>query len=106
MSTIAVPGRPSQPASGWYPPLNNLGLPTQLTNSIQQSFTLIYSLRDTVNQLQATVSKLVQYGTSQERQQTNAQAMPDAALWFETDTAKIYQARFNATSNVREWTAV
>ena len=106
MSTVSTPGRPSQPASGWYPPLNNLGLPTQLTNGIQQGFTLIYSLRDTVNQLQATVSKLVQYGSSQNRQNTNAQAMPDAALWFETDTGKIYQARLNSTSNLREWIAV
>ena len=95
---------PSQPASGWYPSLDGLNLPRALTNGVQQGFSLIYSLRDTVNQLQTTVSRMVQYGTHSDRTQTKAQATPDGALWFETDRATVfYQARFNINSSVREW---
>jgi hypothetical protein len=100
------PGTPSQPASSWFPNLANLGLPRALTSGVQQSFSLVYSLRDQVNALQATVEKLLQYGTNHDRLQVNAQAMPDGALYFETDTKTIWQARMNPKSNSREWVAV
>src|SRR5215475_9709154 len=86
-------------ASGWYPPLNNLGLPRALTNGIQQGFSLTYSLRDTVTQLQTQVqsiqNKMVQYGTNKQRTQdpNSAGLVPDGALFFETDTGDVYQSR-------------
>lgn len=103
MSTTPVPGQPSQPASGWFPSLRGSNLPAAAQNGIQQGFTLLYSLRDTVNQLQATVKNMVQYGTAQQRSQVSAQAMPDGALFFETDTGGVYQARLKPNSTTRDW---
>ena len=104
MSTTPVPGPQAQPATGWFPALKGTNLPRAAVNGIQQGFTLIYSLRDTVAQLKATVSKLTQYGTHLSRTQTKAQAMPDAAFWFETDSATaFYQARFDPKQTTRNW---
>lgn len=104
MGTPATPGSPSQPAGGWFPNLQGLGLPRAVTNGLQQGFSLIYSLRDAVNQQQATVTAMVQYGSHQNRLQTNAQALPDGAVWFETDRATVfYQARLSPASSSRQW---
>ena len=104
MSTPGTPGRPSRPAAGWYPKLENQGLPRALTNGMQQSFSLVYSLRDTVDQLQQTFTRLVQYGTHLNRGLTQAQSVPDAAFWFETDRETVfYQARLAPPSTTRDW---
>ena len=71
-----------------------------------QSYSLIYSLRDTVNLLQAAVAKLLQYGTDQTRQQVNPQSVPDGALWFNTDNGDVYQSRLNQNSTTRDWVHV
>jgi len=106
VSTSGVPGPPSQPASGWFPNLEGLNLPRALTNGLQQGFSLIYSLRDAVNQLEATVQAMIQYGTSGQRGKVNAQAVPNGALYLETDTGKIYQSRLSSNSTTRTWILV
>lgn len=103
MSTAGTPGPISQPAAAWFPSLSSSGLPRAAVNGMTQSFSLIYSLRDTVAQLQATLNSLVQYGTANDRKQINAQAVPDGALFFETDTGSRYQARLNPNSTTRDW---
>lgn len=99
-------GTPAQPAQGWYPNLAGSNLTLNVQNSITQSYSLLYSLRDTVTSLQNTVAKMIQYGTSQRLAQVNAQAMPDGALWFETDTGKVYQAQLNPNTTTRDWVLV
>lgn len=103
MSTPTMPGISAQPASGYIPDLSSLKLPVQLTSSITQVYQLLYSLRDTVAQLQAVVNRVVQYGTSSQRAQTNPQAVPDGALWVETDTGSIYQSRLAPQQTTRQW---
>jgi hypothetical protein len=104
MSTPGQPGASSQPAAGWYPQLDGLNLPRALTNGVQQGFSLIYSLRDATSQLQTAVARTIQYGTRQARTQTNPQAVPDGALWFETDRMSVfYQSRLAANSTTRSW---
>jgi len=107
MSTTPIPGQSSQPPSSWFPNLKGSGLPRTAINGLQQSFSLIYSLRDTLAQLETTVRNLVQYGTNQERTQVNgglsAQAVPDGALYFETDTGQVFQSRLNPNSTTRDW---
>ena len=106
MSTSSTPGQPSQPASGWFPSLRGSNLPQAAVNGIQQGFSLVYSLRDTVNQLQVTVKNMVQYGKASERSQVNPQAVPDGALFLETDTRAVYHARLKTNSTTRDWVLV
>ena len=106
MSTPSTPGTPtpSQPATGWYPNLSGQGLPKALTNGLQQGFTLIYSLRDSVNQQGSMISKLLQYGKHLDRINTQAQAMPSGTLWFESDRqTAFYQARLAPQQTTLAW---
>lgn len=103
MSTPAVPGISATPATGTVPNLTGLQLPKPLTDAVSQSFTLTYSLRDSQAQLQQVVARMVQYGTKSVRQATNPQAVPDGALFFETDTQKSYQARLASRQTTRLW---
>ena len=104
MSTTPTPGQSIQPASGWFPSLKGSGLPAAAINGITQGFSLIYSLRDTVNQQSNTIQKLVQYDTHMDRIQTRAQSMPDSMLWFESDRPTVfYQTRLKPQSTTRDW---
>jgi hypothetical protein len=103
MSTPTMPGISASPASGFYPDLSGLKLPPQLVSSITQGYQLIYSLRDVVGQNQQAASRLTEYGTSAQRQQTNPQAVPDGALWFETNTGLVYQSRLDPQQTTRQW---
>ena len=93
----------TQSSGGWFPSLDGLNLPRNVVNGIRQSFTLLYSLRDTVAQHQNATAKMMQYGSKLDRQNTNAQSVPDGSLWFETDTKQIYQARMDPKSTSRQW---
>jgi hypothetical protein len=94
---------PSQPPASWQPNLTGLDLPRPLTQAIQQSFSLVYSLRDTSSQTQTNLNNMIQYGTHLARTETSAQSVPDGALWFETDRpALFYQSRMGSAGN-REW---
>jgi hypothetical protein len=106
MSTPGTPGVQSQPASGWYPQLDGYGLPRPLTQAMQQIYSLVYSLRDTVNQGSTTTAKIAQYGTNKERTNVNPQAVPDGSLWLETDTGDVYQSRLGAKQTTRIWVLV
>lgn len=98
------PGAPSQPATGWYPNLRGTGAPAALQNGMQQSFSLLYSLRDTVNQQAQTIAKVIQYDTHLSRLNTTAQAMPDCGLWFESDrNTAFYMARLAPQQTTRAW---
>ncbi|HEY6369855.1 MAG TPA: hypothetical protein VIX37_04705 [Candidatus Sulfotelmatobacter sp.] len=90
MSTTPVPGPQVQPASGWFPLLKGTNLPRAAVNAVQQGFSLLYSLRDTVNQQASTLSKMIQFGTHNERINTRAQSMPDGMLWFESDRTTVF----------------
>jgi len=109
MSTTPTPSPNSfaQPATGWYPQLSGLQLPQQLTNGMTQSFSLIYSLRDSQNLMQSTlqsvIKQLIQYGSHDALLQINPNSVPDGALFFERETGDVYQARFNATATSRDW---
>ena len=104
MSTSPTPGLSTQPAAGWFPSLNSSGLPRAAVNGIQQGFSLIYSLRDTVNQQADTVANLIQFDTHLDRIKTNAQAMPESMLWFESDRNTVfYQTRLAPNSTTRDW---
>lgn len=104
MSTTPTPSPQIQPASGWYPNLRNSGLSNTAQNGIQQSFSLIYSLRDTVNQQNDTIGKLVQFGTHKDRVSTRAQSMPQNMLWFESDRLTvIYQTRLAPPATTMDW---
>lgn len=103
MSTPSTIGISAAPASGHIPDLSGLKLPTQLTSSVTQTYQLLFSLRDTVNQNQLFASRITEYGTSAQRQQTNPQAVPDAGLWVETDTGNVYQARLAPQQTTRQW---
>jgi hypothetical protein len=77
----------------WQPQFTGLGLPPALTNSVQQAFSLIYSLRDAVSQ-QGGLADLVDYGTHAERTATAPASVPNGTFWSETDRGNvIYQAR-------------
>lgn len=104
MSTTGTPGQSIQPASGWYPNLKNSGLSVAAQSGITQSYKLIYSLRDAVNLEAATVAKLVQFGTHLDRIGTQAQAMPQNMLWFESDRLTVlYQTRFHPPATTMDW---
>lgn len=104
MSTPSTVGISATPASGYIPDLTGLKLPTPLIDAITQAYKLIYSLRDTLAQLQMTAARRVQYGTHAQRVQTNPQAVPDGALFFETDNGTIfYQARLAPQQTTRQW---
>lgn len=104
MSTNPTPGPRVQPATGWFPKLKGTNLPREVVNGMQQSFSLTYSLRDTVNQQSDTIQKLLQYDTHRNRKQTRAQSMPDCMLWFESDRqTAFYQARLQPDSTTRDW---
>lgn len=94
----------SQATASWYPQLTGLNLPRELTNGVGQVFALVYSLRDTVQQLSAAVGLLVEYGTHRDRVNTlPAASVPKAALYFETDRGNvIYQARL-PEGGVAQW---
>jgi streptogramin lyase len=101
----------AQPPSSWYPNLSGLNLPRALTNGMQQAFSLLYSLRDSMTQAQQTTNRFVQYGTEKERTQTDAQSAPDGALWFDTDADgagvyRVFQARLNPDTTTRQWVRV
>lgn len=96
-----TPSSPSQPATGWSPSasLKGTNLPQAAVNAIEQIYALVYSLRDTVNQLQANTSRMLQYGTHANRLLAGSQAAPMGSLWFETDRPNvIYQARMPSSS--------
>lgn len=102
--TPSNPGSPSQPASGWYPNLRGTDVPASVQNGMQQSFSLLYSLRDTVNQQAATIGNLVQYNTHRNRVNTTAQSMPDCSLWFESDrNTAFYMSRIAPPQTTRAW---
>jgi hypothetical protein len=104
MSTTPTPGPRVQPATGWFPSLKGTNLPRAAVNGIQQGFTLIYSLRDTVNQQADTIGKLIQFGTHKDRTTTQAQAMPQGMLWFESDRITVfYQTRLNPPATTMDW---
>ena len=109
-TTAASPGSFSQPATGWYPQLSGLNLNPALTNGITQSYSLIYSLRDAVSQLQATVNilatQLVQYGKDTARAHDNPQSVPNGALWFEINTGNVYQSRISQATGKTSWVQV
>lgn len=104
-SLIPGSGRPSsKPAANWTPNLKGTDLPRAASNGIQQGFTLLYSLRDTVNQTQIDLYNMVQYGTWQERTQTSPSGLPNGALWCHTDFLNaVYQARVDPKSNTLQW---
>lgn len=84
-------------------------MPQAAVNGINQAFTLLYSLRDTLTQHQATTLKMLQYGTDQDRKNTKASTLADGSLWVDTDAAhagKIFQVRYKPTTNDLEWIAV
>jgi hypothetical protein len=88
----------------WYPNLNGLNLPSQLTQGIQQSFSLTYGLRDSVSQISNAVNRMIEYGTRNARNALAATAVPDGALYFESDRATVfYQARLSPRSNSPRW---
>ena len=98
-----------QPAAGWYPNLDGSGLPRAAVNGINQIYTLLYSLRDTLSQHQATTSRMLQYGTGRDRMNVKASTLADGSLWVETDSTppgKVYQVRYKPTTNDLEWVAV
>lgn len=103
MSTPSTPGAPSNPAAGWYPNLTASSSVATVGQSVNQLYQLVYSLRDTLNQVQKTVGMTVQYGTDNQRQQFNPQVAPDGALWFDTDTGDSYQARLATQQTTRQW---
>lgn len=104
MSTTPTPGPRVQPATGWFPSLKGTNLPRQAINGIQQGFSLVYSLRDTVNQQADTVGRLLQFGTHQDRVNTRAQSMPQSMLWFESDRLTVfYQTRLAPPSTTMDW---
>lgn len=103
MSTPSTPGAPSNPAAGWYPNLTANSNVATVGQSVNQLYTLVYSLRDTLNQVQRTVGMMNQYGTDNQRQQFNPQVAPDGALWFDTDTGDSYQARLATQQTTRQW---
>lgn len=103
MSTPSTPGISSAPASGWYPNLTSTSTTQQVGTSVLQLYQLVYSLRDTVSQLQRTVSFGLQYGTDSQRQQFNPQVAPNGGLWFDTDTGNIYQSRLASQQTTRTW---
>lgn len=106
MSTPSSPGIQSAPAASWYPNLTGLQLPKPLTDGVMQAYSILYSLRDTLLQLQSTVARTVQYGTDAQRSQSNPQAVPDGALFYETDTDELYQSRLAAQQTTRQWVEV
>jgi len=104
MSTTPVPGQQIQPAGSWFPSLKGTNLPPAAINGITQGFSLIYSLRDSVNQQANTITQLIQYDTHKDRLQTRAQSMPDGMLWFESDRpTAFYQTRLKPRSTTRDW---
>ena len=101
---MSTPAPPSQPATGWYPNLRGTNLPAAAVNGINQGFSLIYSLRDTVNQQATTIGNLIRYDTHVNRLNTQAQSMPDCMLWFESDRATVfYQSRTAPQQTTRGW---
>lgn len=104
MSTTPTPGPRVQPATGWFPSLKGSNLPRAAVNGIQQGFSLIYSLRDTVNQQASTVSNLIQFDTHKDRIETRAQSMPGGMIWLESDrNTAFYQTRLAPNSTTRDW---
>lgn len=91
--------------AGWIPNLTNLGLPQQLTDGITQSYTLLYSLRDTATQTATGVSRMNQYGAHNKRvQQVAAASAPNGGLYFETDRATaFYQSRLAEAGGTPRW---
>ena len=98
------PSITSQPAAGWYPSLAGSGLSQAAIYGITQSFSLIYSLRDAVSQLQSSQTQQLQYSTHLNRKQSNAQAMPAGMLWFESDRSTVfYQTRLPSSATTQDW---
>jgi hypothetical protein len=63
----------------------------------------MYSLRDTSNQHQVLINRMVQYGTDTVRAQTNPQAVPDGALFVIESSGVIWQARLATQQTTRQW---
>lgn len=104
MSTTPTPAPTVQPATGWYPNLKDSGLSKSAQNGITQGYSLIYSLRDTVNQQATTLGKLIQFGTHKDRVNTRAQSMPQGMIWFESDRLTVfYQTRLHPPSTTMDW---
>lgn len=103
MSTPTSPGVFTTPAAGYTPNLTGASTPAAFAKAITDAYGIVYSLRDSLNQLQQTVARTVQYGTSQQFAQSNAQAVPNGALWFDTDDGNSYQARLAPQQTTRAW---
>lgn len=104
MSTPTTPGVFATPAAGWYPNLSAKSSTKDLADAITQGYQLLYSLRDALNQQQQSLARTIQYGTAQQLSQSNAQAVPNGALWFDTDDGNSYQARLAPQQTTRQWT--
>lgn len=104
---------PARQKAAFIPSLTGLGLPTQLTDSLSQNYTLLYSLRDTTSdtmaKLQMKLDRRIQYGTHTTRaQQTTPSSVPgdvpDGSLWFESDRPTVfYQARIPQEGGTPRW---
>lgn len=106
MSTPTTPGVFATPAAGWYPNLSAKSSTKDLADAITQGYQLLYSLRDALSQQQQLLARTVQYGTSQQRAQTNAQAVGNGALFFETDDGALYQSRLAPQQTTRQWSEI
>lgn len=104
MSTPTSPGVFTTPAAGYTPNLTGASTPAAFAKAITDAYGIVYSLRDSLNQLQQSLGRTVQYGTSQQFAQSNAQAVPNGALWFDTDDGNSYQARLAPQQTTRAWT--
>ena len=94
----------TQTPANWYPQLNGLQLPQQLTSGITQAFQLVYSNRDQTTQNTASINHMIQYGTMQQRLNAAPTALPDGALWFVTDYPNaVYQVRMDPKMNQLAW---
>ena len=103
MSTTIVSPQ-SLPAAGWIPNLRGMNLPPQAINGINQSFQLLYSLRDTVNQQSTLTDRKIQYGSHFARVQVQPQAILNGAIWYETDRASVvYQVRLSQNQTTQFW---
>lgn len=94
----------SQTPGNWYPQLNGLELPQQLTSGITQAFQLVYANRDQTTQNTDSINHMVQYGTMQQRLAAAPTALPDGALWYVTDYPNaVYQVRMDPKMNQLAW---
>jgi hypothetical protein len=108
MSTTILPPpslpTSSQPPATTFPQLGNLNLPRPLTQAITQSFQVAYAVRDQATATSNALVRKLQYGTWNDRINTDPTSLPIGALWFHTDFLNaVYQIRMDPKSNQLQW---